>query len=118
MSVSVAVTLNVPWPCAASVARGTVTVALLPETSAARSVWATVWLPQLIVTVSPATAPVPASPTTTGVPLEASPALMPPPPFSGIEVMVGAAGADTSMVTAWLAVLAPILPTPSMSRAW
>ena len=38
MSVSPAVTLNVPWPCAASVARGTVTVALLPEMSAARSV--------------------------------------------------------------------------------
>ena len=38
MSVSLAVTSNVPWPCAASVARGTVTVALLPEMSAARSV--------------------------------------------------------------------------------
>ena len=38
MSVSPAVTLNVPWPCAVIVARGTVTVALLPEMSAARSV--------------------------------------------------------------------------------
>ena len=38
MSVSPAVTLNVPWPYAASVAGGTVTVALLPEMSAARSV--------------------------------------------------------------------------------
>ena len=32
-SVSRAVTLNVPWPCAAIVAGGTVTVALLPEMS-------------------------------------------------------------------------------------
>ena len=37
-SVSVAVTSNVPWPCAVIVARGTVTVALLPEMSPARSV--------------------------------------------------------------------------------
>ena len=37
-SVSVAVTLNVPSPCAAIVARDTVTVALLPEMSPARSV--------------------------------------------------------------------------------
>ena len=33
VSVSLAVTLNVPWPCAAIVPRGTVTVALLPEMS-------------------------------------------------------------------------------------
>ena len=46
-----------------------------------------------MVSVSPATAPVPVRPTTTGVPSEASLALMPPPPFSGIEVIVGAAGA-------------------------
>ena len=45
----------------------------------------TVWPPQLMVSVSPAAAPVPARPTTTGVPFEASPALMPPPPFSGID---------------------------------
>ena len=38
MSVSPAVTLNVPWPWAVIVAAGTVTVALLPEMSAARSV--------------------------------------------------------------------------------
>ena len=37
-SVSRAVTLNVPWPCAVIVAAGTVTVALLPEMSPARSV--------------------------------------------------------------------------------
>ena len=37
-SVSRAVTSNVPWPCAVIVARGTVTVALLAEMSAARSV--------------------------------------------------------------------------------
>ena len=36
-SVSVAVTSNVPWPCAVIVASGTVTVALLPEMSPARS---------------------------------------------------------------------------------
>ena len=70
-----------------------------------------------MVSVSPATAPVPASPTTTGVPSEASPALMPPPPFSGIEVIDGAAGAAVSMVTAWLAVSAPTLPAPSTIRA-
>ena len=70
----------------------------------------TVWPPQLTVSVSPAAAPVPARPTTTGVPFEASPALMPPPPFSGIEVIDGAVGAAVSMVTAWLAVLAPTLP--------
>ena len=45
----------------------------------------TVWLPQLMVSVSPAAAPVPVRPTTTGVPFEASAALMPPPPFSGID---------------------------------
>ena len=38
VSVSLAVTSNVPWPCAAIVARGTVTVALLPEMSPASSV--------------------------------------------------------------------------------
>ena len=38
MSVRLAVTLNVPWPCAAIVATGTVTVALLPAMSPARSV--------------------------------------------------------------------------------
>ena len=38
VSVSLAVTSNVPWPCAGIVATGTVTVALLPEMSAARSV--------------------------------------------------------------------------------
>ena len=43
----------------------------------------TAWLPQLTVSVSPAAAPVPVSPTTTGVPFEASPALMPPPLFFG-----------------------------------
>ena len=45
----------------------------------------TVWPPQLMLSVSPAAAPVPARPTTTGVPFEASAALMPPPPFSGID---------------------------------
>ena len=78
----------------------------------------TVWPPQLTVSVSPAAAPVPVSPTTTGVPSEASPALMPPPPFSGIEVIDGAVGAAVSIVTAWLAVLAPTLPAPSTIRAW
>ena len=78
----------------------------------------TVWLPQLMVSVSPAAAPVPVRPTTTGVPFEASPALMPPPPFSGIEVIDGAVGAAVSMVTAWLAVLAPTLPTASTIRTW
>ena len=38
VSVSRAVTSNVPWPCAVIVARGTVTVALLAEMSAATSV--------------------------------------------------------------------------------
>ena len=61
----------------------------------------TVWPPQLTVSVSPAAAPVPASPTTTGVPSEASPALMPPPLFSAIEVIDGAVGAAVSTVTAW-----------------
>ena len=61
----------------------------------------TVWPPQLMVSVSPATAPVPVRPTTTGVPSEASLALMPPPPFSGIEVIDGAAGATVSTVSAW-----------------
>ena len=78
----------------------------------------TVWPPQLMVSVSPATAPVPARPTTTGVPSEASAALMPPPPFSGIEVIDGAVGGAVSIVTAWLAVLAPTLPTPSTIRDW
>ena len=78
----------------------------------------TVWLPQLTVSVSPAAAPVPDRPTTTGVPSEASPALMPPPPFSAIEVIDGAVGAAVSMVTAWLAVLAPTLPTASTIRTW
>ena len=78
----------------------------------------TVWLPQLMVSLSPATAPVPVRPTTTGVPSEASAALMPPPPFSGIAVIDGAAGAAVSMVTAWLAVLAPMLPTVSTIRVW
>ena len=39
----------------------------------------TVWPPQLMLSVSPAAAPVPVRPTTTGVPFEASAALMPPP---------------------------------------
>ena len=78
----------------------------------------TVWPPQLMVSVSPAAAPVPARPTTTGVPSEASPALMPPPPFSGIELIDGAVGAAVSMVTAWLAVLAPTLPAVPTIRAW
>ena len=78
----------------------------------------TVWLPQLMVSVSPAAAPVPVRPTTTGVPSEASAASMPPPPFSGIELIDGAAGATVSMVTAWLAVLAPTLPAVSTIRAW
>ena len=59
----------------------------------------TVWPPQVTVSVSPATAPVPARPTTTGVPFEASPALMPPPLFSAIEVIDGAVGATVSTVT-------------------
>ena len=78
----------------------------------------TAWLPQLTVSVSPAAAPVPARPTTTGVPFAASPALMPPPPFSAIEVIDGAVGAAVSMVTAWLAVLAPTLPAASTIRTW
>ena len=78
----------------------------------------TVWPPQLTVSVSPAAAPVPARPTTTGVPFEASPALMPPPLFSAIEVIDGAVGAAVSMVTAWLAVLAPTLPAASTIRTW
>ena len=53
----------------------------------------TVWPPQLMVSVSFEIAPVPDRLTTTGVPSEASAALMPPPPFSGIEVIDGAFGA-------------------------
>ena len=117
-SVSAAVTLNVPWPCASIVAVGTVTVALLPEISPASSVWLTVWPPQLMVSVSPATAPLPVRSTTTGVPSEASMALMPPPLFSGIDVIVGAVGETVSTVTAWLAVLAPTLPAVPTTRAW
>ncbi len=58
----------------------------------------TVWPPQLTVSVLPAAAPVPVRPTTTGVPSEASAALMPPPPFSGIAVIDGAAGASVLAV--------------------
>ena len=46
-----------------------------------------------MVSVSPATAPVPVRSTTTGVPSAASPALIPPPSFSVIAVITGAAGA-------------------------
>ena len=70
-----------------------------------------------MVSLSPAAAPVPVRPTTTGVPSEASLALMPPPPFSGIAVIVGAAGATVSMVT-WNAVEAgPWLPAASVALA-
>ena len=65
----------------------------------------------------PATAPVPARPTTTGVPFEASPALMPPPPFSTIDVIDGATGATVSTVTGTAVELAPALPAASVSRA-
>ena len=67
--------------------------------------------------MSPAAAPVPVRPTTTGVPSEASPALMPPPPFSAIEVIDGAVGATVSTVTDVADELAPALPTASVSRA-
>ena len=77
----------------------------------------TVWPPQLTVSVSPAAAPVPVRPTTTGVPFEASPALMPPPPFSGIEVIDGAAGATVSTVTDVADELALALPAASVSLA-
>ena len=77
----------------------------------------TVWPPQLTVSVSPAAAPVPVSPTTTGVPFEASPALMPPPLFSVIEVIDGAVGATVSTVTGMAARVAPALPATSVSRA-
>ena len=60
----------------------------------------TVWLPQWMVSLSPATAPVPVRSTTTGVPSKASAASMPPPPSSGIAVIDGAPGATVSMVTA------------------
>ena len=77
----------------------------------------TVWLPQLIVSVSPAAAPVPARPTTTGVPFEASAALMPPPLFSAIDVIDGAVGATVSTVTGVAVELAPALPAASVSAA-
>ena len=67
--------------------------------------------------MSPATAPVPDRPTTTGVPFEASPALMPPPPFSVIEVIDGAVGAAVSTVTGIVPEFAPALPATSVSRA-
>ena len=70
----------------------------------------TVWPPQLMLSLSPAAAPVPVRPTTTGVPFEASAALMPPPPFSGIAVIDGAAGATVS--TPW----AMSAPTPPARR--
>ena len=76
-----------------------------------------VWLPQLTVSVSPAAAPVPVRPTTTGVPFAASPALMPPPPFSTIEVIDGAAGATVSTVTEVAVEFGPALPAASVSRA-
>ena len=77
----------------------------------------TVWPPQLTVSVSPATAPVPVRPTTTGVPSEASPALMPPPLFSVIEVIDGAVGATVSTVTEIAVELGLALPATSVSRA-
>ena len=77
----------------------------------------TVWPPQLTVSVSPAAAPVPVRPTTTGVPFEASAALMPPPPFSGIEVIDGAVGATVSTVTDVADELALALPAASVSLA-
>ena len=77
----------------------------------------TVWLPQLTVSVSPAAAPVPVRPTTTGVPSEASPALMPPPLFSAIEVIDGAVGAAVSTVTDVAVEFGPALPAASVSLA-
>ena len=70
-----------------------------------------------MVSVSPATAPVPVRPTTTGVPSEASLALMPPPPFSVIEVIDGAAGATVSTVTEVGVEFALALPAASVSLA-
>ena len=77
----------------------------------------TVWPPQLTVSVSPAAAPVPARPTTTGVPFEASTALMPPPLFSAIDVIDGAVGATVSTVTDVANELALTLPAASVSLA-
>ena len=57
----------------------------------------TAWPPQFTVSVSPDVAPVPDRLTTTGVPSEASLALMPPPPLSVIEVIDGAVGAVLSI---------------------
>ena len=51
------------------------------------------------------------------MPFEASPALMPPPPFSGIEVIDGAVGATVSTVTGVAVEFAPALPATSVSRA-
>ena len=67
--------------------------------------------------MSPAAAPVPDRLTTTGVPFEASPALMPPPLFSVIEVIDGAVGATVSTVTGAAVEFAPALPAASVSRA-
>ena len=71
----------------------------------------------MTVSVSPATAPVPVRPTTTGVPSEASAALMPPPLFSAIDVIDGAVGATVSTVTDVADELAPALPAASVSPA-
>ena len=76
----------------------------------------TVCPPQVTVSVSPANAPVPVRPTTTGVPSAASPALMPPPPFSAI-VIDGAVGATVSTVTEIAVELMLVLPATSVSRA-
>ena len=70
-----------------------------------------------MVSLSPAAAPVPVRPTTTGVPSEASLALMPPPPFSGIAVIDGAAGATVSTVTKVGAESGLGLPAASVSMA-
>src|SRR6185369_10774981 len=115
-SVTREVTLTVPSPCDTIVAAGTVTAAVPAVMSAAVSVYVTDWPPQFTVSVSPATAPVPPIDTFTVVPFEASLELMPPPAFSGIELIVVAVGALRSTVTVDTVDSVPTLPAWSVTR--
>jgi hypothetical protein len=117
MSVRLAVTSNVPSPCAAITPREIWTVALPARTSAPVTARLTTWPPQFTNSVSPASAARPVRSTTTPVPFEASLALIPPALFSATPGAGGAGGATVSTETMVAGELAPMLPIVSVRLA-
>ena len=77
----------------------------------------TVWPPQTTVARVTRHRPGARRPTTTGVPFEASAALIPPPLFSAIDVIDGGVGATVSTVTGVADELTLALPAASVSLA-